>query len=563
MTAAWMLWSIGAGLLFLVAGLALERLLDGGRRWVWVAAGAGTVILPAVRLLAGALGGNAPPPAAPIVLEPLAVTVSGDSALHLLDGVLQLGWVVLSAMLAVAALLGGWRFLRRRASWTEGWLLGRSVLWSQGSGPAVVGLIASRIVLPEWVRGAGPERQELVLAHEEEHQRARDVQLRFLAAALLVAFPWNPALWFQYRRLNLAMELDCDTRVMRRWPERRVLYSDLLLRVGKRSRILPGIAVAALAEQPSLLERRIRALLNKAPQVRLAQGAMLLFGAIMVIGLAMVIPGITGERGQTGVPAELDISAEPVFTPFTVNPDYVNGPEIMRALEREYPPLLRDAGIGGTVIVWFFIDETGVVRNQQVFESSGHQALDDAALRVAPVFRFTPALNGDKAVPVWVQLPITFTTVSGAGAADTEAAQRAAAERAAVVARLREAMELAASEAPGTEAADAEMDIAAQPVFTPYTVKPDYVNGPEIAQALEREYPPLLRDAGIGGTALVWFFIDENGEVKNQRIHESSGHPAIDEAALRVAPVFRFTPALNRDEAVPAWVQLPITFTVR
>lgn len=525
MTAAWMLWSIGAGLLFLVAGLALERLLDGGRRWVWVAAGAGTVIVPAVRLLAGAVGGQGAPPAAPIVLEPLAVTVAGDSALHSLDGVLQLGWVVLSAMLAVTALFGGWRFLRRRASWREGSLLGRSVLWTRGSGPAVVGLIASRIVMPEWVRGAGPERQELVLAHEEEHQRARDVQLRFLAAVLLVAFPWNPALWIQYRRLNLAMELDCDTRVMRRWPERRALYGDLLLRVGTRGRILPGIAVAALAEQPSLLERRIRALLNKAPQVRLAQGAMLLFGAIMVIGLAVVIPGITGEDARDGAPAELDISAEPVFTPFTVKPDYVNGSEIMQALEREYPPLLRDAGIGGTVIVWFFIDETGVVANQQIQESSGHQALDDAALRVAPVFRFTPALNRDQAVPAWVQFPITFAMDPGAG--------------------------------------DAEADISARPTFTPYTVKPDYVNGPEIMEALEREYPPLLRGAGIGGTAIVWFFIDENGEVKDQQIKESSGHQALDEAALRVAPVFRFTPALNRDETVPVWVQLPITFTTR
>ena len=107
---------------------------------------------------------------------------------------------------------------------------------------------------------------------------------------------------------------------------------------------------------------------------------------------------------------ETDIGAAPVFTPYTVKPDYTNGNEVRRALEREYPPLLRDAGIGGTTIVWFFIDEQGVVQNQVVQASSGHQALDDAALRVAPVFKFTPALNRDKAVPVWVQLPITFTT---------------------------------------------------------------------------------------------------------------------------------------------------------
>ncbi len=107
---------------------------------------------------------------------------------------------------------------------------------------------------------------------------------------------------------------------------------------------------------------------------------------------------------------ETDIGAAPVFTPYTVAPDYTNGDEVRRALEREYPPLLRDAGIGGTVQVWFFIDENGIVQNRVVNESSGHTALDDAALRVAPVFKFTPALNRDKAVPVWVSLPITFTT---------------------------------------------------------------------------------------------------------------------------------------------------------
>ena len=107
---------------------------------------------------------------------------------------------------------------------------------------------------------------------------------------------------------------------------------------------------------------------------------------------------------------ETDISAAPVFTPYTVRPDLINRDEVGRALEREYPPLLRDAGIGGQVNVWFFIDETGVVQNARVETSSGHQALDEAALRVANISRFSPALNRDKAVPVWIQLPITFTT---------------------------------------------------------------------------------------------------------------------------------------------------------
>lgn len=107
---------------------------------------------------------------------------------------------------------------------------------------------------------------------------------------------------------------------------------------------------------------------------------------------------------------ETDIAAAPTFTPFTVRPDIRNRNEVARALEREYPPLLRDAGIGGTVDVWFFIDEEGNVVRTQVDKSSGHKALDDAALKVADIIEFTPALNRDKRVPVWISLPITFTT---------------------------------------------------------------------------------------------------------------------------------------------------------
>lgn len=466
MIAAWMLWSIGAGLLFLVAGLAVERLLDGRRRWVWVAAGAGTVLLPAVRFLGGGGGvEGVAPTGAVVTLEPLAVTVPGDSVLHSLDDVLLMGWVVVSALLVVGALIGAARFAWRRRAWEDGALLGRRVLWTRDSGPAVVGLVTSRIVLPDWVAGAGRARQELILAHEEEHLGAHDVQLRFLAALLLFAFPWNPALWIQYHRLGLAVELDCDRRVMDRWPDRRRLYGDLLLQVGTGGRAIPAMAVAALAERRSLLEQRIRKLFSKAPEVRLAQAAFLMFGAILVVGIAVMVPGIAKERGQPvpeldDLPADVipsdyvdiepipeaseleeiqerlellgqhvqdelqqldseklppapekveeDLSAAPAWTPVDEYPFLKNRVEVERALESEYPPLLRDAGIGGTVKVWFFIDEAGEIVKTQVHTSSGHQALDDAAMRVARVYEFSPATNEGEAVPVWVALDVTF-----------------------------------------------------------------------------------------------------------------------------------------------------------
>ena len=103
-----------------------------------------------------------------------------------------------------------------------------------------------------------------------------------------------------------------------------------------------------------------------------------------------------------------DISAAPTFTPFTVAPSLRNVPEVQRALVREYPSVLRDSGVGGRVTVWFFIDEDGRVQQTQINESSGYDALDQAALNVAEIYEFSPAMNRENRVAVWVSLPITF-----------------------------------------------------------------------------------------------------------------------------------------------------------
>ncbi|HUP88991.1 MAG TPA: TonB family protein [Longimicrobiales bacterium] len=98
------------------------------------------------------------------------------------------------------------------------------------------------------------------------------------------------------------------------------------------------------------------------------------------------------------------------FIAVSVMPALVNANDVRRALERNYPALLRDAGISGKAILWLFIDETGKVVRAEVKESSGHAAFDDAAMRVAPIMKFSPARNRDSAVKVMVAVPILFTT---------------------------------------------------------------------------------------------------------------------------------------------------------
>ena len=119
-------------------------------------------------------------------------------------------------------------------------------------------------------------------------------------------------------------------------------------------------------------------------------------------------PPVVEELIPPPAPEERGIPEAPTFTPFSVAPSILNRNDVVQAMEREYPPELRDAGIGGTVRVYFYIDEEGRVQDRQIDASSGHRALDDAAMAVSEIYRFSPALNRDEKVPVWVSFPITF-----------------------------------------------------------------------------------------------------------------------------------------------------------
>ncbi len=562
MIMAWMLHALVVGLLVGAGALVLESLLRAHRlptRWIWVGAMLLSILWPLAQLVlehwpARAAATGAPGPAAVVALDPLVVQVGPESILRVLDRPALVFWLV-----ATLLLLGGCTvLLLRTRRLIEGWqgeeAEGRMVLISEDWGPAVVGFLQPRIVLPSWCRNLDASRLKLILEHEVEHLRAGDLRLILTLGALPILLPWHLLLWWQYARLRLAVEGDCDLRVVGRDPRRRRPYLELLLDVGGRARRSPALATM-LSEPEEVLKRRIRIMTMPMPKKPWVRGVLLGTAGLLLVALACWAPSPMGSADDTSSPTALDAVSSveeggPTFTPYTVKPDIKNRDELARALEREYPPLLRDAGIGGTATVWFLVGEDGVVRRLMVDKSSGHKALDDAALRVAASVLFTPALNKDKPVPVWISLPITFR-VGGGEAPESK-----------VVTQVPVRTPGEASSLPEPPAAGPP-DLEAAPTFTPYTVKPDIKNRDELARALDREYPPLLRDAGIGGTAAVWFFIDQTGRVQKTQIDHSTGHKALDEAALRIADAIQFTPALNRGEAVPVWISLPITFKDR
>jgi TonB family protein len=90
-------------------------------------------------------------------------------------------------------------------------------------------------------------------------------------------------------------------------------------------------------------------------------------------------------------------------------PELLNREEVAAAMSRNYPPLLRDSGVTGTVTIRMRIGRDGMVQPSTIqVVTSTHEAFSDAAVRVAHLLRFRPARVKGQLVLVWVTLPITF-----------------------------------------------------------------------------------------------------------------------------------------------------------
>ncbi len=83
-------------------------------------------------------------------------------------------------------------------------------------------------------------------------------------------------------------------------------------------------------------------------------------------------------------------------------------PRPVHVASPSYPELARMAGIEGNVVTRALVDTSGMVMAAEVLASSGNSALDAAAVEAAQQCRFTPALQRDRRVRVWVAIPFSF-----------------------------------------------------------------------------------------------------------------------------------------------------------
>jgi bla regulator protein blaR1 len=317
----WALYVIAVSALVGAAAFCAERaarLRHAPTRWYWLMAILASIFVPAViasiSVQPPSIIGNAT--SRILVLRDMTsipvspqqwIRASNAQISHWrsFDSLLKSAWLLSSSGMLLILLAHAVMLRARVRRWRHGSLLDRGVLLSTDVGPAVVGFLHPRIVVPAWVEHAPPQTQAAIIAHEYGHLEAKDPQLFTAALFLLVAIPWNLPLWWHLRRLRQAIEVDCDARVIRGGQDV-VAYSESLLTVGERQSAYIG-AVAAMSESPSQLEQRINIMLGKpARWWKISAAALVCLSMVFVGAAAQVSP----PNAQASAPTTPEITLD-------------------------------------------------------------------------------------------------------------------------------------------------------------------------------------------------------------------------------------------------------------
>jgi bla regulator protein BlaR1 len=204
-------------------------------------------------------------------------------------------WLAISAVLLLWGLANMWRVSQlvsrsrreRGNPGRPGIVDGVPVVVTDSLGPATVGLWRSRVLVPRWVLALPRTQRQYVLRHEDEHRKAHDAHLLFATSLPLLLMPWNLALWWQLRRLYLAVEMDCDNRVVGALGDA-AGYGELLLKVARASSHGPRLQPALLGGK-GMLERRLAELLAPAPR-QYIQRFLAAAAACALLSLALTMP---------------------------------------------------------------------------------------------------------------------------------------------------------------------------------------------------------------------------------------------------------------------------------
>ena len=106
--------------------------------------------------------------------------------------------------------------------------------------------------------------------------------------------------------------------------------------------------------------------------------------------------------------SNMDAPPPPPSGPKVVFIPYDDPPVAMTPIRPVYPEIAQEAGIEGVIVVQAFIDEKGRVKETLILKGVPNTGLDEAAMDAIRKTRFRPAKQRERAVGVWISIPVNF-----------------------------------------------------------------------------------------------------------------------------------------------------------
>jgi TonB family protein len=279
--------------------------------------------------------------------------------------------------------------------------------------PFTRGLRKPVIYLPQSALDWNQHQLDHVFCHELAHIQRKDILMIAFQNLINVLYFFHPLVWLANHQLNFQREKICDDTAIQILNENPTQYGRTLMNNLESflvQRRLPLIANGLFFSKRTII-RRFEYLLTRGKEIPMNLG---LIQKIALVSLAILIIITACSNPPKDTPAVISATTEKsspptnvTFVPYDVPPQPVGG---FKTLQKNilYPQKDLDAGHEGTVIVQAYVDENGDVTKASILKSPGLASLDSAALNAVKQTKFTPAMQRDKSIGVWISIPIEF-----------------------------------------------------------------------------------------------------------------------------------------------------------
>lgn len=529
------------------------------------------------------------------------------------DRAVFIGWALLSGVVLALVLYAAVQSRRLLRACEARDMKGTRVLLTEAMGPAAIGLGTAAVLLPRWALDLEDHLLDLVLRHEREHLDAGDPPLLLSALLLVVLLPWQFAMWWGWQRLRLAVEVDCDRRLLRGGRDTK-RYAQLLLlmaqRIASRSTVLHPLltATAPLQPEPSHLATRIQIMTQQSTPRAMRRMLLLAVGIAGTTSMALAVP----------------------------MPRSVANPGVPLPAQHDARAIVRITAVGLEGVEW---TANGTLKGEVLIHTTGGAKVGIGTGELKPVrdtlhLKSLPAFVADVTdgeVHIWLAAPakgkieLTATVTGGAakrlsgkdsylvllkGGAGIktmfgtnpmflvdgvktapDVAMRVSRDSIATVEVLKEAAAIAKY---GQEGANGVVLITTKRPGAPSTPRPTATTDSvkaffefQVDEPVQMapgsgspKYPAAERAAGVEATVLAQFIVGTDGQVESGSFRVLSGtimspegkkiavtKPENDYGPFELAvrdclPTLRFTPAKRGGEVVRQVVQQPYVFAI-